>query len=146
MWCGGTKCSCVFSPNLCAIYSKGQQFTVALRQHRTYGLLGTVSSGRPPRLSHSSQLCLQGKFKFNVALRPQRPYGLLGTPTFTQLLSSFPRRVLTMPMFCIERARGRRTLRVVARWSVLTRNVSADATAGAYLSSRAEAACAARLR
>ena len=37
------------APELCC-----PAFSVALRPQRPYGLLGTGSPGRPPRLSHSS--------------------------------------------------------------------------------------------
>ena len=40
-------------------------------------LLETMSTGRPPRLSHSFWALLI--FKFSVVLRPRRPYGLLET-------------------------------------------------------------------
>ena len=56
---------------------------------RPYGLLGTGSPGRPPRLSHTAPelghvlfndaLPRPEMVQLSVALRPQRPYGLLGT-------------------------------------------------------------------
>ena len=67
-----------------------RKFTVGLRPHRLYGLLGTGSTGRLLRLPHSSSQCCSTstetmtsrdraatstltQFKFNAALRPQRP-------------------------------------------------------------------------
>ena len=60
--------------NFYTVTACASEFIVALRPSRPYGLLGTGSPGRPPRLSHSSWALF-----FSIALRPQRLYWLLGT-------------------------------------------------------------------
>ena len=71
-----TRCLCF--PNVAECRPQ-VEFNVALRPQRLYGLLGMVSPGRPPRLSHSSWALRTLSLPFSAALRPQRLYGLLGT-------------------------------------------------------------------
>ena len=72
------------------------KFSVALRPQRPYGLLGTGSPGRPPRLSHSTwalrrecgvqvQCCFTSTETVRT-IRDGKPW--TSTSTFTQHLSS----------------------------------------------------------
>ena len=54
------------------------KFNVALRPRRAYGVLGTGSPGRPPRLTHSSW-APRSSSSLTAVLHPQRPLGT-GSP------------------------------------------------------------------
>ena len=76
--------------SLTQLLSSEFKFSAALRPQRPYGLLGTGSPGRPPRLSHSSSaLTMRSSSMLLYAQRRERILGpRTATSAFTQLLNS----------------------------------------------------------